>query len=310
MQPVIAHKAKGRPPFLTVGVLLVVMMVWGYAFVGIKELLIELSPVSLTVGRFGIVFVVVSIGLLGVAAAGKPLKPIHKGDFLSLALLSIFGVAGYHISLNFGEIYATATTASFLAFTTPLFTMVLSMRRLGEQVDVYRIGGTVASLAGVGILIFGGSATGGKIGGPIGALMILGAPLSWSVYTVYGKELSQRVGSFNLSIYTLLFGSIILLPLLGAGALSELLTLSVRGWVILVFLAVVSTIGGYIVWFWALRRMEATQVAAFLYLVPLFSHGFDRVFLRESMTWQVAIGAILVLVGVNLVEHRPRLAAG
>jgi drug/metabolite transporter (DMT)-like permease len=71
------------------------------------------------------------------------------------------------------------------------------------------------------------------------------------------------------------------------------------------FLALFSSVLAFVVWFGALKRMPATRVAGFTYLVPLFSVIFGWLLLGEPITPALIVGASILIGGVWLVNrHR------
>ncbi len=85
------------------------------------------------------------------------------------------------------------------------------------------------------------------------------------------------------------------------------LTLPDWGW--LAFLAFGCSTFAYTVWFYALGAMEASRVAAWVYLVPLLALVWSAVVLRESITVFVTLGGAMVLGGVILTERAAPLVA-
>ena len=59
---------------------------------------------------------------------------------------------------------------------------------------------------------------------------------------------------------------------------------------------------GYLFWYAGLERLEASQVAAFLYVEPLFTLAAAVVLLGESVATTTVVGGVLVLVGVATVQ--------
>jgi drug/metabolite transporter (DMT)-like permease len=83
----------------------------------------------------------------------------------------------------------------------------------------------------------------------------------------------------------------------------EYLTLSGTGIGAIVFLGIGCS--GLAYWFWhaALERLEASQVAAFLYLEPLVTLGAAVALLHEPVTWTTILGGVIVLAGVALTQR-------
>ena len=78
--------------------------------------------------------------------------------------------------------------------------------------------------------------------------------------------------------------------------------LSSTGVIAILFLGIGCSGLGYLFWYAALERIEASQVAAFLYVEPLITLLAAMVLLGESVAISTLLGGILVLVGVLTVQ--------
>jgi drug/metabolite transporter (DMT)-like permease len=78
------------------------------------------------------------------------------------------------------------------------------------------------------------------------------------------------------------------------------------GWAGLLYMAVFSSVLAYTLFYWILRYMEASRVAAVDYLQPFIVVLLSMVFLGERPTGHLLAGGALVLLGVYLVEHVAR----
>ncbi len=101
----------------------------------------------------------------------------------------------------------------------------------------------------------------------------------------------------------MLFGWLMLLPVFVASAgWHDYARLSSSGWAAVLFLGVACSGLGYLFWYGALERVEASRVAAFLYLEPLVTLAAAVLLLAEPVGLTTAVGGLLVLGGVVLVQ--------
>jgi O-acetylserine/cysteine efflux transporter len=92
------------------------------------------------------------------------------------------------------------------------------------------------------------------------------------------------------------------LPLFGLSAIferGEVVTLDASGVLALLYVVVLSTLGGFGAWVWLLRQHSASTVAPFSLLVPVFGIGSAWLFLSEAPSATELLGAGVVLVGLS-----------
>jgi len=77
---------------------------------------------------------------------------------------------------------------------------------------------------------------------------------------------------------------------------------SPAGWLAAIFLGLACSGLGYLFWYGALERVEASRVAALLYLEPLVTLAAAVVLLREAVPITTVAGGVLVVAGVVLVQ--------
>jgi drug/metabolite transporter (DMT)-like permease len=72
-------------------------------------------------------------------------------------------------------------------------------------------------------------------------------------------------------------------------------------WAVVFFTAIVCTAVGFIVQTWAQAHIEPTKVAVILTLEVVFAALFAITIGRETMTIQVALGGIILLIAMYLI---------
>lgn len=298
---------RGRSKFILYFTLVILMGFWGYAFVGIKSLLKELSPLDLTVLRFFFVLLAICLYMLFELARGKLPPKIESSDVFKLFVLGLVGVVFYHLALNFGEQYTPASVASLIVFTSPIFTAILASFLLKEKLTPTKIFGIFSALAGSSVIVFsqnsGSSFNGVKA--TLGSLLVFVSPISWAVYTIYGRKIGgslKGISRLYYSLYTMLFGSLVLLLFLRGSTIQALMNLSLLNLINLFILSIFSSFFGYIIWVKALEHLEATKVSAFLYLIPVYTLIFSTTLLKERLGLASLIGAAAVFFGVYVIE--------
>jgi drug/metabolite transporter (DMT)-like permease len=236
----------------------------------------------------------------------KKFSPLQKKDILPLFLLGFLGVVVYHLGLNYGELYMSASAASLIIATIPVFTVIFAALLLKEHLTKKIAAGILLSLSGVIIISLVGT-TGNpfEITYITAAVAVLISAIVSAGYTLAGKKMLQRYSALSLTVYAFLFGCLGLLPFLSPSLITEVAALTVKGWGAVLFLAMFPTVVGYVLWYVALEMKTASEISVFLYFIPVLSTIISYFFFHEQVTWLFLIGGALVIVGLIIVNTKP-----
>lgn len=268
-------------------------VIWANAFTFVRVATRSLTPANLAILRFGLVW-----PFLFLFPALYRIRRLERGDWPRMLLVSFLMVAGYHLALNAAEIRVTASVAALTAGFTPILTGLLSALVLRERLPGRRVAGLIVSLAGLVVLVLG-------IHGRIeltslsGVLLALLAPCCWSLSTVLSKPLVTKYRGLDVIIWGLFLGTLFLLPWLRPASLTaEVTAMPGIAWISVGYLAYLSILLGYPVWFKALETKKASETGMFVYLNPLIGTASGVLFLHESLTPLMMLGAAGILAGL------------
>lgn len=230
-------------------------------------------------------------GLLGLAAQGIPMV------FITLGL--------NHIS---------AGLSGMLIGLAPIVTLIWAHFMLrGERLVPTVVLGMMVALGGVSTLVLAGD-TGIAGGGDLA----LGAGLTIVAVIMYGIGGGlTRLFVLNHSVLGLAGPQFVVAMVVGlvswlAFGAVEIGSVTAKGWLMIVYLGVVATALPYLAFLWASRLATATRASVVGYLIPPISVVGGIIFLSEELTWLMALGGLLVAIGVVVVDHaeaRRRLVA-
>lgn len=296
----------------TDALLAVLVVIWGSAFPGIKVLGEVLDPYQMTWFRYAPFPILYGAWIL--VRRRATFAQVTGADWIRMTVVGAVGVLGYHFPLNWGladsgdGVSVTAATGAILIATTPLWTLLLATVTGKEKPTWLAIVGSLVAFAGVGVVVFLGRGQ-AELSVARKALVILLAPISWAIYSVYTKPLIQRYGGLFATGLTLSLGTFTLLPLGFGYGTEPLADFAPRHWAWLGFLALLSTALGYAMWNHALKLRSASQVAAYVYFNPVVAAVVGFAFLHERLTGWFVAGSVLVLAGVLLVNQARLQAA-
>jgi drug/metabolite transporter (DMT)-like permease len=233
---------------------------------------------------------------------GGPIR-IWREDRRMLLLLSLLAIPVNQFLFLFGMRYTTASNAALLYATTPILVLIFSRFFLGERLTTVKIAGVILGFVGVMTVIFerGISASMEYL---LGNLLIGVAVMAWGLYTVFGKRLIVRYGAVEASSMTLIIGTVMFIPVGAVPALHfPFATLSLSSWMQILYLAVITSVFSYFLWYFALGRAEAGKVALFANLQPILTTILAVLLLGQQVTLAFVVGGIIALAGVVVAQY-------
>jgi drug/metabolite transporter (DMT)-like permease len=222
--------------------------------------------------------------------------------------MGFVGVAFHQMLQGYALTLTSAVTTGWLIGLTPLWSALLSAALLKERFSKGKVLGLVLGFLGAVLVVTRGR-TSGLLALPSarGDLLILASTVNWALYSVLGHPTIRRLGPTQATAGAMFFGCLFLAPLfVAARAWADYSRLSPAGWGALLFLGFACSGLGYLFWYGALERIEASRVASFLYLEPLVTLAAAVVLLGEEVRATTVAGGLLLLLGVALVQRAPR----
>jgi drug/metabolite transporter (DMT)-like permease len=296
--PAPAALARRAAPYLAI---LGTVLFWGLSFVASKTILNSgVPPMTMVAMRFA----VASVILFPILKIREPGRKLGARGILALTAGGLLGVTVYFFFESRGVKLTTASNASLIIGTIPVFTVVAERLFYKSAIAWYRWIGVALSLVGVYLLV-GRTGAGEAAGGPAGDLFMLGACLSWVAYNMVSRNLHKRFSDFAITTYQALFGTIFLLPL----ALLEhrsWVPLSTVALLDILYLAVFCSAGAYFLYVFALARIGPIGIAPFINLIPVVGALGGVLILGERLAAAQIAGGGVVIVGVLVVNLRRR----
>jgi drug/metabolite transporter (DMT)-like permease len=215
--------------------------------------------------------------------------------------MGILGFAGAYMCSNWGIAHSTATNAALLITVEPLTMILLSPWYLGERLSRREAVGAALTIAGAVVLVVNGipGLTAELVPHWTGDLVLVLAGVAYASYSLLGRGVLQRHAPLGVTTRSLVWGAAALVPVAGlewaAGARPIWTATAVAG---TLYLAVVITALGYVVWNWALARVPAPRAAIFLNTQPIIGALLGAVLLGEPITIFTVLGGSLVVTGL------------
>ena len=275
-------------------------VIWGLAFVAIRQADLELTPVNLALARW---LITGAIFLLLIPVMGRMKTKFERKDVPRLLLVAFANVVGYHLFLNYAETTISAGLSSILIALGPVFMVILSFVFLGEKAASKVVFALILAVMGI-LVLSADSVSLSDLGSLAGILSAVLGALCYAIFTVGGKPLVQKYGSAPTTIFAGLVGTVMLLPLLSPGFFAQMGTLDRSGWLSVLYLGILSSGFGYLMFYALLSRKAVLSFSIQLYLIPIVGVVGGWLLLGESVTLYTVVGGAMVLAAVGLVTRK------
>jgi drug/metabolite transporter (DMT)-like permease len=279
--------------------LLLVQLSFGGFHVVAKAALTELAPLALAGFRVAFATPI----LLAIAWRHDRFVPSRR-DLPILALLGGLGVFGNQILFIVGLQLTTATNASILMTSLPVFAVGAAAALGIERIGMRRLTGILLSVAGALVLVnpFHLSA-GGKTS--LGNGLILLNALCYALFLVLQRPVLSRIPWRTLIAWSFLFGGAGVLLVSGpALARVDPARVSTSTWLGVAYVVLFASVFAYALNTWAVRRSSPALVAAYGTLQPLITSSLAAAFLGERFGWIESVGFVLIVAGLWRVSGR------
>jgi drug/metabolite transporter (DMT)-like permease len=220
--------------------------------------------------------------------------------------MGFVGVAFHQILQAQALTLTTAVNTGWLIGLIPVWSALLAVLLGQERFGPLKVLGLALGFAGALLVVTRGRLDPGLVALPStrGDLLVLASTVNWAIYSVIGHGTIRRLGPTRATTGAMLLGCLMLVPLVaGSGAAAQFARLSAPGLGALLFLGIACSGLGYLFWYGALERIEATRVAAVLYLEPLVTLAAASAILAEPVGVATVAGGALVVGGVALVQR-------
>jgi drug/metabolite transporter (DMT)-like permease len=292
----------GTLPRSTWWLLAVLTLGWGMNWPMIKLGLMDIPVWTFRAGCVG----AGAVGLLSIARFSGLRIAVPKGEWPALITLSLFNVTLWNVLVSYGVKVLPAGRSAILAYTMPLWTVLLSALFLGEKLTVRRIAGIALGMGGLALLLANEFTA--LEAAPLGALLIVGAALSWATGTLLMKRFPSALPTLSFSGWNMLLGGI---PIaIGAVVIehSQWRPVGLPSAIGLVYNMIVAFIVCYTVWFKIVRLAPAGVSALGTLMIPVVAVFSSMVILGERPRWSdlAALALVIAALATVLIPARPR----
>jgi drug/metabolite transporter (DMT)-like permease len=293
------HKPEPDHAALPLVVALAVMVVWGGTPIFTKVATQEMAPLLVGVLRT----VLAGVVALPLALALHQPLPTDKRSGQLLAFSGFAAFIAFPLLFSVGQSQTSALHGALILATLPVFTSLFGTLIERRRVSKTWIVGCAIALFGEAVLIVW--RTGGASGGSslVGDALVLVSSAICALGYVAGARLQQRgYASAPTTLWGASGSAVILLPFLAwSFARNGPPHAGPAAWASVLVLAVLTSVLGYVAWYWALGHGGISRIASVQFTQPLFGISLAALVLGERPAPVTAVAAAGILAGGALV---------
>ena len=313
----LVESSKGRAPSRPVIAALigVVVVIWAINFIAAKIGLRSFPPLTMASFRVcaaGVVMIpfYLCVRRLRLAAIAEAAPARNRGftrrDVWTFLYLGFFGVSVNQFCFTLGLHCTSVSHSAVIVGMGPIYTLILAVLLRLERATWHKAVGMAIAFTGIAVLAseHGISAHSASL---LGDAITMTGSVGFAIYAVLGKRVAGEYDALTMTAYNHFAGALILLPL----AVHQAWMLHAAGnwravpwqaWAAVLHMALFGSAVAYVLYYWLLRYLEASQLSTFTYLLPVLATILGILTLGEKGSWTQVLGGALALGGVYWTE--------
>jgi drug/metabolite transporter (DMT)-like permease len=281
--------------------LIVLYLVWGSTYLGIKVAVETIPPFVMGFIRF----VPAGILLAGVVALRNRRtiqRPSRRAlaDTLIVGALLLMGGMGL---VAWAEQTIPSGIAALLIALMPMWLAIFGLVFLGERLPRAGVIGIAVGVVGVAILAW--PTAGVDDLDPAGLLALLVSPVCWALGAIYAaRRAVLPAPALFASGLEMIAGGLVLL--VASAVTGELATfdpaaVSTESWVGILYLLLVGSLVGYTTFAWLVQVAPLPRVATYAYVNPVVAVILGAIVLQEPLSPRTWVASVVIIAAVVLI---------
>lgn len=231
-------------------------------------------------------------------------KPIERKDVLVFLILSALSVPINQFLFLTAVQLTTAPNVALAYSLSPAFVLIIAILFAGERPGKIKISGIILALAGT-VLILLERGLNLKSDYFTGNVLALVASLAWSLYTIIGKYYTMKYGALYSTCITMIIGFFMYIPIyLMLPITTEFGQISDVSWLQILYLGIFTSFVGYVLWYFALKRIDASSLSVFNNFQPVLTTVLSVIIFGTIVTAQFIAGGIMIITGIWLTQRK------
>jgi drug/metabolite transporter (DMT)-like permease len=265
-------------------------VLYGLTFPLTALILKDMGPLYLSAVRSLWSFIFFALYFLIRGYPRDPSYPILLG-------ITIFGLVLPLIFQNIGMLYTTASLASIIQSTSPVFVVFLAFFFLKERLTITKTIGALIGILGTVIVMSQGAYGDSTF---LGNVLIAGSSLSLAILAVMEKSALSKHSPIEILGITSMMGFPILLMV--ALSLESIPAFTVSSLGLTIVIALGCTVLPYFLWLDGLKDLEVSKAIVFSYGIPVFGMIFSVLLLGEMITLRMLCGMAVIFLSIWMAQ--------
>lgn len=225
-------------------------------------------------------------------------------------MMGAFGMAGFTVFFILAAQHTTAVNLGITQGSIPAFVMLIGLVVLRTKISLLQICGLALSLAGVVLLVSGGSFSVIKsVQFNVGDLLMLIACLCYAGYTV---GLSRRIVMSPVLMLAFFSAAAVVTLTISTAieyAQGSLVMPGLKGWLIVIYCAIFPSLLAQVLFMRGVELAGSNRAGLYVNLVPVFAALFAVIILGEVMYFYHILSLAFVLGGIYMAERGKKALA-
>ena len=293
-----------RPPVNPIAVwigILVLYVVWGSTYLGMKVAMDTLPVFVMGVFRFVPAGIILTLAVIA-WNRGRIARPTvaQARDASIVGIMLLLGGTGL---VAWGEQTIPTGIAALLIALVPMWLAIFGFALFRESVPPLVAAGIVVGLVGVAILAW----PAGDVGSldPAGLLALMVSPIFWTLGTLYATKRAVQPAPALLAsgIHMLAAGLafVVVAAVTGEWAAFDIAAVSPTSWASIAYLIVAGSLIGYTTYAWLIGVAPIQRVATYAYVNPVVAVILGWLVLSEPLTPRTILAGVVIVAAVALI---------
>jgi len=276
---------------------LIITLLWGYAWVAMKGVLDYMGPFTFTSFRFGIGAFVLFL-IIWLSKRQFPIKTYWK----SLLIQGILQTSVVYLLVMYGLRFVDAGKSSVLLYSMPVWSSLLAVKFLKEKLTLVKLVGLILGIVGLLTILGWDVWMNQNIKTIFGELLIIIAAIAWGISNIYFRIKLGHLPKLETNAYQMLFGTIVIVIVTCFTEWHEPIVLNVHSVYYILFTGILASALCFTVWYLILSFIDMVTATISIQLVPIFGLFFSAILLDENLTVGVLVGTGMIIIGIIIAQ--------